>query len=177
MWKASGNIQETIEVKFKSLVKPTKIVVKQPTPMENMSRKVQVFMSDTEFETLDMIQDEEKQTFQLKKTRALDKIKLSIDNTFGGKNAGGNFVIMGVRCDDPFAAEKEEKKKKAAAMGQTEILKSQAKSCEDTMDTMESEKAKITCLTDCADKETSYTEVGEGLYTMDSAVCVAAKKF
>jgi len=42
MWKASGNIQETIEVKFKSLIKPTKIVVKQPSPMENMSRKIQV---------------------------------------------------------------------------------------------------------------------------------------
>jgi len=42
MWKASGSIQETISIKFKQLVKPTKIIVKQPTPMENMSRKIQV---------------------------------------------------------------------------------------------------------------------------------------
>mmetsp|Transcript_21074 Transcript_21074/g.46864 ORF Transcript_21074/g.46864 Transcript_21074/m.46864 type:complete len:145 (-) Transcript_21074:402-836(-) len=41
-WKASGNIQETMDITFKSMVKPTKIVVKQPTPMENMSRKIQV---------------------------------------------------------------------------------------------------------------------------------------
>jgi len=70
-----------------------------------------------------------------------------------------------------------EKKRKAEAMGQTEVIKAQAKSCEDTMDTMESEKAKVTCLQDCPDKESAYTEVGEGQYTMDSAVCVAAKKF
>jgi len=177
MWKASGNIQETIDINFKGFVKPTKIVVKQPTPMENMSRKVQVYLSDTEFETLDLIQDEEKQTFQLTKTKALKSVKLAIESTFGGKNAGGNFVVMGVRCDDPKAEEKAEKAAKMEAMGQKEVIKAQAKSCEDTMDNMESDKAKITCLQDCAVKETSFTEVGEGQFTMDSAVCVAAKKF
>lgn len=176
-WKASGNIQETIDINFKSLIKPTKIVVKQPSTMENMSRKIQVYLTETEFETLDLIQDEEPQIFQLEKTRSLNHIKLAIENTFGGKNASGQFKIMGVRCEDPFAKEKADKKSKKEAMGQTEVIKSQSKSCEDTLDNMESDKGKITCLEDCAVKESSYTQVGEGNFTMDSAVCVAAKVF
>jgi len=119
-------------------------------------------LSESQFETLDLIQDEEKQTFQLKQTRSLDKIKLAIESTFGGKNAGGQFKIMGVRCEDPFAKEKADKKAKSEAMGLTEVLKSQAKSCDDTLDNMESEKIKISCLQDCAVKESGFTLVSEG---------------
>lgn len=84
---------------------------------------------------------------------------------------------MGVRCDDPFAKEKADKAAKKEAMGQVDVIKSQAKSCEDTMDNMESDKAKVECLQDCAVKESACTEVSDGLFTMDSAVCVCAKKF
>lgn len=52
-----------MEIAFKSIVKPTKIIIKQPMPMENMSRKIQVYLSETEFETLDLIQDQEPQIF------------------------------------------------------------------------------------------------------------------
>lgn len=47
---------------------------------------------------MDLIQEEGPQTFGLEKTKILDSIKLSIESTFGGKNAGGQFKIMGVRC-------------------------------------------------------------------------------
>lgn len=39
-WKASGKVQETMDITFKSMVKPSKIVVKQPENLENMSRKI-----------------------------------------------------------------------------------------------------------------------------------------
>lgn len=107
----------------------------------------------------------------------MDKLKISIENTFGGNNAGGNFQIKGVRCDDPSAKEKAEKKKKMEAMGTKEVIKSSAKTCEDSLDNMESDKTKVSCLEDCAVKESAYTEVSDGLFTMDSSVCVAAKKF
>jgi len=80
-WKASGNIEESVTINFKSQVKPTKIVIKQPKVLENMSRKIKVWLSDTEFQTLDLIQDEEPQVFQLEKTAILESLKLSIQNT------------------------------------------------------------------------------------------------
>lgn len=83
---------------------------------------------------------------------------------------------MGVRCEDPFAQEKSDALLKMAALGKSEVLKAIAKSCDDSMDTMETDKAKITCLEDCPFKESVITEVGEGSFTMDSVVCVAAKK-
>lgn len=145
--------------------------------MENMSRKMQVYLSDTQFETLDLIQDEEPQTFQLTKTKALDKIKLAIESTFGGKNAGGQIKVMGVRCEDPFAKEKQDKKDKDAAMGKEEVIKAQAKNCEDTMDSMESEKGIVDCLEDCAVKDADITEVSPGVYTTNSAICQAMTHF
>jgi len=70
-----------VTINFKSQVKPTKIVIKQPKVLENMSRKIKVWLSDTEFQTLDLIQDEEPQVFQLEKTAILESLKLSIQNT------------------------------------------------------------------------------------------------
>lgn len=174
---ASGNIQETLDIYFKSLVKPTKIIVKQPNEQENMSRKIQVFLNEEDFETLDCIQDEAPQTFKLKKTTTLNHIKLSIENTFGGKNAGGQFKIMGVRCDDPNAKKQAEAKKQLDALAIKEKLKPQVKSCTDSMDNMVSDKSIVVCLPGCTVNENDVTKVGEQNYTMDSAVCTAAKLF
>jgi len=80
-WKASGNIEESMLINFKSQVKPTKIVVKQPKILENMSRKIKVFLNEQTFETLDLIQDAEPQVFKLEKPSVLETIKISIQNT------------------------------------------------------------------------------------------------
>lgn len=61
-------------------------------------------------------------------------------------------------------------------MNLKEDIKTQTKSCTDSMDNMVSDKAKVACLEDCAIKETDITEVGSDGFTMDSAVCVAFKK-
>lgn len=41
-WQASGNVEESMNINFKVMVKPTKVLVMQPKNMENMSRKIKV---------------------------------------------------------------------------------------------------------------------------------------
>jgi len=55
--------------------------VRQPKILENMSRKIKVFLTDTKFETLDLIQDPDPQIFALEKPVVLESIKLSVQNT------------------------------------------------------------------------------------------------
>lgn len=141
-----------------------------------MSKQIKVYIGEIE-ETLEALQDTKPQTFELKRTSAEHSIKLSVENTFGGRNAGGNFTIIGVKCENPMAKKLALEKAKLAAMGVKAILKAQAKNCTDTMDSMTSDKAKITCLEDCQIQESAITEIEDGYFTMDSAVCIAAKKY
>lgn len=60
-------------------------------------------------------------------------------------------------------------------MGKVEVVKSSAKTCDDTLDAMESDKTKITCLADCAEEEDKIKKVGADGFTMDSPPCIAAK--
>jgi len=61
-------------------------------------------------------------------------------------------------------------------MGVKEVVKSSATGCDNNMDAMDSDSTIVSCLEPCPEDETKIKPLGEG-YTMQSAVCVAAKIF
>lgn len=144
--------------------------------MENMSRKINVVINDKISESFNLIQDADlPQTFIFKETASVSKVKISIESTFGGKNSGGNFSIMGVRCADPDAAAKAVKEQESAALGTKEVIKPVIKSCSDSIE-MESDKMLISCLESCPIVDADFKQVN-GKFTMSSKVCVAAQVF
>lgn len=124
-----------------------------------------------------MLQSQDVQTFLLEKSRIVDNMKLVVENTFGGKNSGGNFKILGLKCQSPGKEAKDEKKKSEETLGIKEEIKEVGKTCMDTMDGMESDKSKIYCIESCPELEDRVKVVGIGLFTLDSSVCTAAKFF
>jgi len=147
----------------------------QPENLENMSRKIKVWMTDMDFLTLDPVQSGGEQTFELAKTSPMDHIKITISSTFGGKNASAKLVVIGVRCSDEEEKEKEKKEANEKALGIVEVLKPVAKSCDDDA-TMTSDKMIVSCLQSCPADDSKVTEVA-GKYTLNSKVCVAAQIF
>jgi len=69
---------------------------------------------------------------------------------------------MGVKCEEVGFKEKEEKRKIMEKMKIKEKLIAQAKSCEDSLDSMTGDKIKVSCLEDCAIDESFIFEVEEG---------------
>jgi len=69
---------------------------------------------------------------------------------------------MGVPCEEAGAREKLAKEKKMELMKIKPKLIAQAKSCEDSLDSMSGDKMKVTCLEDCAVDESFIFEVEEG---------------
>mmetsp|Transcript_36493 Transcript_36493/g.79518 ORF Transcript_36493/g.79518 Transcript_36493/m.79518 type:complete len:119 (-) Transcript_36493:613-969(-) len=79
-WKASSNIGESMTIKFKSKIKPTKIIIMQSDNKENMAKKIIVDINDVTKEDLNMIQDV-KQEFAFTQTAMVDSVKITIENT------------------------------------------------------------------------------------------------
>lgn len=154
-------MEESMRIKFKSFVKPTKIVLWQPENLENMSRKIKVWLTEMDFITLDPIQDDKMQTFALSKSMAMDRIKITIASTFGGKNAGARLTVVGVKCSDPEQETKKAKEESDKALGIVQVLKPVAKSCNDDAE-MQSEKMLISCLESCPADDSKVTEVEDG---------------
>jgi len=151
-------------------------VLHQPENLENMSRKIKVWMTDMDFLTLDPIQSDGEQIFALAKTYPMDHMKITISSTFGGKNASAKIGVIGVKCTDPDAEEQAEQDKQNQALGVEVVLKPVSKSCDDDA-TMTSESMVINCLQGCPADDSKVTEVAGGKYTLSSKVCVAAQIF
>lgn len=112
-----------------------------------------------DFLTLDPIQSDVEQIFALTKTYPMDHMKITISNTFGGKNASAKIGVIGVRCSDPEEEENDEKEEMEDALGLGEVLKPVAKSCDDDA-TMTSDSMIINCLQSCPADDSKVTEVG-----------------
>lgn len=133
-------------------------------------------MTDMDYLTLDPVQSDGQQIFELSKTSPMDKMKITISSTFGGKNASAQIGVIGVRCSDPEEEEQEEEDEQDEALGLEEVLKPVAKSCDDDAE-MTSDSMIISCLQSCPADEAKVTEVSEGKFTLSSKVCVAAQIF
>lgn len=86
--------------------------------------------------------------------------------------------MLGLNCTDLTKEAEEEVKKTLDNLGQKMELKPAAKSCEDDIKAMTSEKMIVSCLESCPPKETEVVQLGNtGKFMMDSKICVAAAIF
>lgn len=176
-WSASKPVEESVIIKFKYRVKPTKIVITQPEDLTNMSRQVEVRLDETNTETLDCIQNKEPQTFKIKNPVETKQIVLTVKNTFGGQNAGGNFKVYGIGCTDldyqAFMAVEKERED----FGMTKVIPENNKGCIDTMDSLTGYESIIKCVENCDVNEDMVFAITPGNYALNSSPCIAAKMY
>lgn len=121
--------------------------------------------------------DNDPQTFVLREPMNTKKIKFVIENTNGGPNIGGNFKLLGFKCSNPDDDAKEEKKRQEAKTGIKEQTKQSANGCDDTADSMTTDDMIVDCVEQCDLNPDKVVEIDDGIYRMDSSICIAAKLF
>lgn len=176
-WTASKPVEESIIIKFKYRVKPTKIVIQQPDDLTNMSRQVEVRLNETYSETLDCIQNKDPQTFKIVKPVETKQIVLTVKNTYGGQNAGGNFKVYGIGCTDLDYEAFQATEKERIDFGISKIIPETNKGCIDTMDSLTGYESIIKCVENCDINEELVFEISPGNYALNSSPCIAAKLF